>query len=151
MTNYTAEDVIGRSRRLCQGPKCDQAELARRKKALKNWEPCKITTVDYKKNGEAFWVELSIYPVADEKGWHTHWIAIERDITELKQKEVEKELLRKISLDFSFENDLATAVNKLCKTVTEYGNFDFVELWMPNRSEERRVGKECRARRWLCQ
>src|SRR5690606_24207899 len=93
---------------------------------------CKITTVDYKKNGEAFWVELSIYPVADEKGWHTHWIAIERDITELKQKEVEKELLRKISLDFSFENDLATAVNKLCKTVTEYGNFDFVELWMPN-------------------
>src|SRR5690606_24625815 len=132
MTNYTAEDVIGKSPRLFQGPKSDQAELARLKKALKNWESCKITTVDYKKNGEAFWVELSIYPVADEKGWYTHWIAIERDVTEHKQKEVEKELLRKISLDFSFENDLTNATHKLCKTITEYGHFDFAELWMPN-------------------
>src|SRR5690606_24432719 len=38
MTGYKAEEVIGKSPRLLQGPKSDQAELARLKKALKNWE-----------------------------------------------------------------------------------------------------------------
>ena len=43
--------------------------------------------LNYKKNGDPFWVELSICPVADSKGWFTHWISVQRDVTERKTAE----------------------------------------------------------------
>lgn len=131
MTGYKAEEVIGKTPRILQGPNSDYAELARMGKALRNWESCEITTINYKKNGEEFWLNFSVSPVANDKGWYTHWISIERDVTEQKQKEIEKELLSKISLNFSFENDLVDATTALCKTINDYGRFDFVELWLP--------------------
>jgi len=55
-----------------------------------------------------------------------------QDVTEQKQKELEKELLGKISLNFSSEKDLLTSSKLLCQTICDYGQFDFAELWMPN-------------------
>ncbi|WKV12424.1 PAS domain S-box protein [Marivirga harenae] len=55
-----------------------------------------------------------------------------QDVTEQKQKEQQKELLADISLDFSSASDLFSASNALCKTMCEYGQFDFAELWLPN-------------------
>ncbi|MEX0684990.1 MAG: PAS domain S-box protein [Balneolales bacterium] len=132
MTGYTPEEVIGKTPRILQGPNSDEKELARLGKALRNWEPCEITTINYKKNGEEFWINFSVTPAANEKGWYTHWIAIERDVTEQKQKALEKELLDTISLNFSVENDLLTSSNAVCKTIREFGGFDFTEIWLPN-------------------
>jgi PAS domain S-box-containing protein len=91
MTGYTAEEVIGKTPRILQGPKTDQAELKKIGKALRQWKSCEATVINYKKSGEEFWIQMSINPVADESGYFTHWIAIERDVTE--QKKREKELL----------------------------------------------------------
>ncbi|UEG49291.1 PAS domain S-box protein [Ferruginibacter lapsinanis] len=87
MTGYTAEEVIGKTPRILQGPKSDKKELHRLGECLRKWEPCEITTINYKKNGEEFWINFTINPVANEKGWYTHWIAIERDVTEEKLHE----------------------------------------------------------------
>src|SRR5690606_38901020 len=35
--------------------------------------------------GEPYWVELEIVPLANDKGWFTHWVAVERDVTERRQ------------------------------------------------------------------
>ena len=82
MTGYAAEDVIGKTPRILQGPKTDKKELEKVSKALRNWEPCEITVINYKKNGEEFYINFAVSPVADHKGMYTHWIAIERDVTE---------------------------------------------------------------------
>jgi|GEM_PF-273101 len=82
MTGYTSEEVIGKTPRILQGPKTDKNELKKLSTALRNRQPCEMTVVNYKKNGEEFWIHISITPVANEKGWFTHWIAIERDVTE---------------------------------------------------------------------
>ncbi|RAI87913.1 PAS domain S-box protein [Algoriphagus yeomjeoni] len=132
MTGYTAAEVVGKSPRILQGPNSDRVELEKLNKALRNRESCEITTINYKKNGEEFWINFTVSPVADENGRHTHWIAIERDVTEQKQKELEKALLVKISLNFSSENDLLTSSEALCETINAYGHFDFVEIWLPN-------------------
>jgi signal transduction histidine kinase len=60
-------------------------ELKRLGEAMRRWESCEITTINYKKNGEEFWINFSLTPVANEKGWFTHWIAIERDVTKTKK------------------------------------------------------------------
>jgi PAS domain S-box-containing protein len=90
MTGYTAEEVIGKTPRILQGPNSDKEALARLSKAIRKWEPYEITTINYKKSGDEFWVNFAVTPVADEKGWYTHWIAIERDVT--KQIESEQAL-----------------------------------------------------------
>src|SRR5690606_8014398 len=104
MTGYTADEVIGKTPRLLQGPKTDKKELMRLGKALRKWKPCEATLVNYKKSGEAFWINFSMTPVADEKGWYTHWIAVERDVTAAKNEQLQKELLNKISVVFSEAN-----------------------------------------------
>lgn len=90
MTGYSKEEVIGKSPRLLQGPNSDRNELDKLKKALLNWETSEIETINYKKSGEEFWVNFTVVPIADANGWYTHWIAIERDVTERKKAEEEK-------------------------------------------------------------
>ncbi|NOS55196.1 MAG: PAS domain S-box protein [Cyclobacteriaceae bacterium] len=88
MTGYTADEVIGKTPRILQGPKTDKQELKRLSGALRRWETCEITVINYKKNGEEFWINMKITPVADETGWFTHWISIERDVTKQKKEEL---------------------------------------------------------------
>ena len=83
-TGYSRQEVIGRSPRFLRGPKTSRAELARIGAAMNKWQPVRAELIHYKKNGEEFWLELDINPIADNKGRFTHFVAVERDITERK-------------------------------------------------------------------
>ena len=130
LTGYTAEEVIGKTPRILQGPKTDRLELNRLKECLRNWESCEITIVNYKKNGEEFWINMSISPVADEKGWFTHWISIERDVTEQKNHEIQKILLSDISQLFNSDISLHDIINNTLQTIGKVGNYGVVEIWL---------------------
>ncbi|MDR3405033.1 MAG: PAS domain S-box protein [Chthoniobacter sp.] len=81
-TGYSREEVLGRSPRFLQGPKTSRAELDRVRAALRQWKPVRAELINYTKSGEEFWIELEIVPVADATGRFTHWVSVERDITE---------------------------------------------------------------------
>ncbi len=87
MTGYPAAEVIGKTPRILQGPASDRSALERLGKALRKWESCEITTINYKKDGTPFWVTFSVSPVANDKGFFTHWVAVERDVTAWKLAE----------------------------------------------------------------
>lgn len=87
MTGYTLEEVLGKTPRILQGERTNCADLDRIRLALQNWESVRVDLINYRKDGSQFWVELSIVPVADETGWYTHWVAVQRDISERKQVE----------------------------------------------------------------
>jgi len=87
MTGFSKDEVIGKTPRILQGAETNRKQLNKLKKALKAWQACEIEVINYKKNGEKFWVSMSVAPVADSSGWFTHWISIERDITEKKNIE----------------------------------------------------------------
>ena len=87
MSGYTLEEVIGKTPRIMQGPESDPAARAEIRRALKKWKPIVIEILNYTKAGVPFWVELSIVPVADEKGWYTHWVSLQRDVTARKESE----------------------------------------------------------------
>jgi PAS domain S-box-containing protein len=132
MTGYSAEEIIGKTPRILQGPNSNSEELSRLSAAIRNYESCEITTINYKKNGEEFWINFTVTPVANEEGWYTHWIAIERDVTAQKINALEKEIIAQINLNFNSENDLTFASNELCKSIGDFGKFDWVELWTTN-------------------
>lgn len=87
MTGYSMEEVLGKTPRILQGPKTERVALNQIRNALVTRQPVRVEVFNYCKDGSGFWVELSIVPVADETGCYTHWIAIQRDITEQKQVE----------------------------------------------------------------
>lgn len=132
MTGYRMDEVIGKSPKILQGPKSDFKELKRLSRALDKWKTCEISTINYKKSGEEFWVNFTVSPVANDKGWYTHWIAIEHDVTKKKNSELEQNLLSQISRIFNDEKGVPNATQKLCKAFADFGEFDFVEVWIPN-------------------
>ena len=89
MTGYTSAEVIGKTPRILLGAKSDKKELQQFGEKLRRWETSEITVINYKKNGEEFWNNISVSPIADEKGWFTHLIAIERDVTANLKKDQE--------------------------------------------------------------
>lgn len=93
MTGYTPAEVIGKTPRLLQGAKTSREELDKVHYALAHWETVEAEVINYKKNGEEFWMNFSIFPLADETGWYTHWIAIQRDVTQRKQSEEQQNIL----------------------------------------------------------
>lgn len=89
MTGHSLEDVLGKTPRILQGPNTNQAALDKIRTALKRWKPVRVEVINYRKDGSEFWVELNIAPVMDETGWYTHWISVQRDITDRKRVEEE--------------------------------------------------------------
>ncbi len=86
-TGYSREDALGKTPRILQGPETDKWALAQIRAALSEQKSTVVELNNYRKDGTQFYVELSIAPVTDQDGRCTHYIAIQRDITSLKQKE----------------------------------------------------------------
>jgi PAS domain S-box-containing protein len=87
MTGYSLEDVRGKTPRILQGPDTGHEARNKIRTALKRWRPVVVELINYHKDGTPFWVEISIVPVANEKGWFTHWVSVQRDVTQRKQSE----------------------------------------------------------------
>ena len=86
-TGYTLAEILGKTPRILHGPNTDRKPLERLKVALREWKPVEVELLNYRKDGSTFWVELSIVPVADETGWYTHWVSVQRDVSERKANE----------------------------------------------------------------
>lgn len=86
-TGYTRDEVIGRTPRLLQGPNTQRRALDQIRAALEEWRPARVDLINYKKNGEPFWVDLDVSPVWDKQRKLTHWVAVGRDVTERKLAE----------------------------------------------------------------
>lgn len=91
MTGYLKEDIIGKTPRMFRGSNTDQKELGKIRNAIANGKECQAELVNCKKNGEEFWVSMAISPITNESGKPTHFMAIERDITDRKLREIERE------------------------------------------------------------
>jgi len=98
MSGYQSTEIIGKSPNIFKGPKSDSDELKKLLRAIKNEEECLIETISYTKNKEEYWVRFSMIPIFNNEGVISHWISIQRDITDEKKLETEKEhLIRELT------------------------------------------------------
>ena len=93
MTGYQSQEVIGKTPIVFMGRKSVKNEITSLSKALKGRAEFKFETLNQKKNGDGYWVSFSMIPITNQEGEHSHWISIQRDITEEKKQEKEKEQL----------------------------------------------------------
>ena len=93
MSGYDFDDLIGRTPNIFNSPNSDTNELQKLLIAIENREECLIETISLTKNKEEYWVRFSMIPIYNSENELSHWISIQRDITEEKKQEKEKEQL----------------------------------------------------------
>jgi PAS domain S-box-containing protein len=87
MTGYEAQEVIGRSPRILQGPRSDRAMLDAVRMAMREARPFRGEVTNYRKDGSEFLVNWEMAPVFNASGRLTNWIATQRDITQWRRQE----------------------------------------------------------------
>ena len=100
ITGWTLDEVRGRHpRSFLQGPQTSLRAVSRLSGLLRRGEPVRqFELVNYKKSGQAFWTSLSIETIRDASGRVTDYVAIQEDITERKQRELESaQMLRRLA------------------------------------------------------
>ena len=104
MTGYKTSEAIGIPLDIIFGAKSDSKQIDLLKQKIKEYQICDIETVCYKKDNTLFWINFTMIPVTNKDGEHSHWISVQRDVTELKEKEKEREqLIRELTKN---NNDL---------------------------------------------
>ncbi|MEG0862171.1 MAG: PAS domain S-box protein [Pseudomonas sp.] len=91
LTGYDANEILYRDCRFLQNDDRDQAARALIRQALKDGLPSREILRNYRKDGSAFWNELSITPVLNEADNRKYFIGIQKDVS--RQVEAEQRVL----------------------------------------------------------
>lgn len=117
---YSMAEVLGNSPRMFQGPETDRAVLDRIRAGLESGDGVTdVRAVNYHKDGSKFWMEWSISPVRDACGRPTHWLAIQRDVTEKVEAREQLEMLSG-ELAHRYKNQL-TVISALQRLIPTEG------------------------------
>ncbi len=97
MTGYQLDDMVGKKPgAVLQGSETETATIQAISDALRNRTPIRTEIRNIAKSLRPFWIDLLITPIFDEDGKHTHFMSIQRDITERKEREqVNEDILRR--------------------------------------------------------
>lgn len=91
ITGYGYDEVVGRNCRFLQGPATDPAAVAAIRTALQEQRAVTTTLLNHRKDGTAFWNQLSISPVFDGEGQLVSFVGVQTDVTERVRVEHERE------------------------------------------------------------
>ncbi|MGB7444561.1 MAG: response regulator [Coleofasciculaceae cyanobacterium] len=86
-TGYSTEEIFHKTPRILQGENTDRKKLTEIRTALNNQQSIRLELINYRKDGSQYWVDLSIVPVSNEQGKVTHFVSVQRDITEFKNQQ----------------------------------------------------------------
>ncbi len=82
LTGYTRAELLGRNCRFLQGDLRDQPAVAHLREALSEGRSASVTLNNVRKDGTVFSNALHVAPVRDASGQLTHYIGVQRDVTE---------------------------------------------------------------------
>ncbi|WP_018936260.1 diguanylate cyclase [Thioalkalivibrio sp. ALJ24] len=88
---YSREEVMGRNCRFLQHGNNEQPGVQEVREALRREEPVQTLVRNYRRDGEPLWIQLSLAPVCDAHNRVTHYVGVQRDLTEFKRSEEDLE------------------------------------------------------------
>lgn len=92
-TGFKASEVIGQNPSFLHGPKTNKKVLSRIEKSILAKQALHEEFINYRKNGEAYWVELDMVPFRHEEEDKVYWVGVNRNISERKEQEQEMQAL----------------------------------------------------------
>jgi PAS domain S-box-containing protein len=132
-TGYTRHEAIGQTPRILKSGQHDSDFYRKLWEQILEGRPFRGTLVNRKKAGELYWAEQTITPIKNDDGNITHFVAVLKDVTELRkqqEQEAHVRLAREVQQQFYKAAvsvpglDIAAAAHPARETGGDY--FDFI-------------------------
>ena len=81
LTGFSSSEIYGRTCAFLQGPGTSAVEVARIRQTLEAGKPFRGRLLNYRRDRNTFWNELSITPMSNASGVVTHFVSIQHDVT----------------------------------------------------------------------
>lgn len=123
VTGYTLEEIRAKNTTMLltdAAGQVDEGEVRRTVQSGKEWRG---TLQNAKKNGEIYWEESCISPIADERGEVSHFLTVGEDITARKAAE-ERQRLLVAELDHRVKNTLSVVLSIAKQTLRTTSTFE---------------------------
>jgi PAS domain S-box-containing protein len=91
VTGYSVNEVLGKNPRILKSGKTPEETFTALWQTIVSGKEWSGEFINKKKNGETYWESANIFPLKDDKGRITHFIAMKEDIT--TRKKMEQELI----------------------------------------------------------
>lgn len=93
MTGYQAFEIIGQSPDILKGSKTNPEAISEMINSIRNQQENILEMICYKRDGKEFWLRFTMIPIFNNEDQLSHWISIQKDVTDSKNQEREKEQL----------------------------------------------------------
>jgi len=113
ITGYAAEEVLGKSPSILSSRLYDQSFYQTMWSCILDGQVWRGEVIDRRKNGELYHAQMSISPVSCEMGEITHFICMQRDVSELRRVEQELLHVRKMESIGQLASGLAHDLNNM--------------------------------------
>jgi PAS domain S-box-containing protein len=135
-TGYAAAELAGKTTAMFL---CDETrpETVREiLQAMSTWSHLRTEVALKGRNDEVLWVELDLLPLSDESGWHTHWVAVLRDVTERRRMNQQMLSMNRIEAIGQIAAGMAHDFNNLLTVIL--GNGDMLAEQVADRPQAAR-------------
>ncbi len=103
----SAADVIGKRTETFFGPKTDRSRLVYMREQVMAGSSARVEYISYRHDGSTYHTEATAKPLLDESGRTTHFVVVQRDVTE--------NVLRGAQL--TMQNERLTAITSIARTL----------------------------------
>jgi PAS domain S-box-containing protein len=86
-TGYTRDEALGKPLERFRQAMPDDPGMAKLREAVRSGQPAQLEIVSYRKDGSSFWNQVTMHPIRNEEGAISHWITVERDVSEAVERE----------------------------------------------------------------
>ncbi len=93
ITGYKPKEVIGKTPAVFMNKNSVKNDFKRIADSLKKKIEFNFEVLNLNKKNEEYWVNFTTIPITNKDNEHSHWISIQRDITQEKKREKEREQL----------------------------------------------------------
>lgn len=129
LTGYTADEVIGKTPRILQGPKTEREVVERLHRSLEQGQTFYGETINYRKDGSEFYMEWHVVPIRNESREITHFVGIQRDSTSRKRTEqaiqesqIRLKLINSISTGMMLNRSVEQIIERTVKQISRFYN-----------------------------
>ncbi|NUE03927.1 PAS domain S-box protein [Halorubraceae archaeon YAN] len=130
LTGYDTAAAIGENCRFLQGENTDERQVKRVREAIEKEFPRTVELLNYDKNGDEFWNQLTVAPIKDETGTATHFVGIQNDVSTRRRFESELAKFRQAvesaghAIYITDPDGTITYVNSAFEETTQYSEHE---------------------------
>jgi PAS domain S-box-containing protein len=109
MTLFEPAEIVGQPITILYGPKTNRGLIELSRRGIRQGERVRFETVNYRKDGSEFWVEVTTIPLAGEGGY-PRFISVRRDTTERHRLAEHLAWAQRLARIGSFDREIKTGV-----------------------------------------